>query len=420
MMCAVWKDASDLLSVEKARMKVLIVNDFDQRVGGVETYCHRLETLLRDAGYQVRYVGGTYTKDMLKRFVSSLANFEFVRRIKKELKEFEPDIVHVHSISANVSPLFMRAIKRRNIPIVMTVHGFSHYVCPQLWMMQETKYRCETGFAIRCLGLKCHPDMGLLPRVMFFGRTWVHRRSIRKYVDVFVAPSRILGDYLTRNLGVREVWVVPLYVDTRNGEVLRRETPGQSILSVGRLSKEKGLEYLIAAIPQIAKVCPEVQLHIVGEGRRTCLEEYAAKLGEDVRRRVFFHGYIGNNQELRKFYNEASVFVLPSVCMEAFGLTLLEAMSNGVPVITTNIGGQAELVQPGFNGVLVRPRDSGQLADTLIGLLNNPDALSKLSVNAFEYAQGFDSRHHLCQINDIYRSALVAHDKMLEDDASND
>lgn len=148
----------------------------------------------------------------------------------------------------------------------------------------------------------------------------------------------------------------------------------KTILYVGRLSTEKGVKYLVRAMNYFNQ--ERVKLEIVGRGPKLLeLREYVKK--NSLEGNVTFHGHLPH-EKLPKIYARADVFVLPSIVKENSPLTPLEAMAMQTPVITTNYGGQAELVEDGFNGFLTPPKNSKEMADKIKILLNNPSLQKKM------------------------------------------
>lgn len=170
------------------------------------------------------------------------------------------------------------------------------------------------------------------------------------------------------------------------------------ILSVGRISPEKGLHVLLDAFARVVKQCPEARLEIIGPAvgyemplgvlKLICTQSeairlhgfydgspYLSRLQERVRSlavedRVIFTGP-PSRLELAERYRGAHVFAFPSVCNEGFGMVAAEAMSSGLPVVATRIGGIPEVVEDGKAGVLVEPNEPEALADALLQLLGN-------------------------------------------------
>ena len=140
------------------------------------------------------------------------------------------------------------------------------------------------------------------------------------------------------------------------------------ILSVARLAPEKGFRYLLEAFNVAAKENPTIQLRLAGDGpMRSELEEQARLLG--ISERVVFLGS-ATEAEVRSELAAADIFVLPSLA-EGLPVSLMEAMSVGVPVIATNVAAVGELIGDGCSGRLVPPTDVGSLERALIELIDD-------------------------------------------------
>ena len=130
------------------------------------------------------------------------------------------------------------------------------------------------------------------------------------------------------------------------------------ILFVGRLTYQKGVEYLIRAMPKILER-HNAKLVIAGSGdMRSYLENLCYQLG--VGHRVVFLGFVDENT-LKKLYKSADVVVIPSV-YEPFGIVALEAMAAGTPVVVSSVGGLREIIQHEYNGVWVYPKNPESIA----------------------------------------------------------
>ena len=138
------------------------------------------------------------------------------------------------------------------------------------------------------------------------------------------------------------------------------------IIAVGRLVKRKGLDCLVQAIARTG--ISSVKLLIVGDGpERERLESLAGDLG--VRNRIDFLGPVAESKKFQ-YLSASDLFVLPSL-HEGFGIVFLEAMHCGLPVITTDCGGQTDFLRDGHNGYLVPVNDVQALADKISMLLRD-------------------------------------------------
>jgi len=147
-----------------------------------------------------------------------------------------------------------------------------------------------------------------------------------------------------------------------------------TILFVGGLEPRKGLEYLLHAMEYILDELPSTKLIAIGKTGFRGTDEWswfsslADRLG--ITGHVEFHESV-SQENLLRFYSECDVLVLPSKT-EGWGLSLMEAMACGKPVVASGVGGIPELVRDGTDGILVRPGDVRGLAEAVTMLLKNP------------------------------------------------
>ena len=152
------------------------------------------------------------------------------------------------------------------------------------------------------------------------------------------------------------------------------------ILFVGRLTKQKSVEILLRAIKILKnKYSKNLKIAIVGDGElKENLNNLTVELG--VNREVKF---LGVRKDVKELMVSSKIFVLPSR-WEGFGLVIIEAMSNMLPVIATNVGGIPELIEDGKDGILVPPENPKALARAISNLLENEELREKLSQTAYK------------------------------------
>jgi glycosyltransferase involved in cell wall biosynthesis len=147
-------------------------------------------------------------------------------------------------------------------------------------------------------------------------------------------------------------------------------TPGAS-----RITSRKGLKYLIEAVYKLSQKHPNTQLNIIGDGdEKYILEKLVKKL--KIEKNVNFLGRI-SHEKISKFYQEANVFVLPSL-NEGMSNTMLEALSSGLPIIATDTGGSKELITEGENGYIVEMKNSDDIDEKLEKLIDNPELRNEM------------------------------------------
>jgi len=161
---------------------------------------------------------------------------------------------------------------------------------------------------------------------------------------------------------------------------------------VGRLVDWKGPDYFIEAAAIVAAGIPEARFMLVGDaifGEKSYVEELKAMaVAHGLRERMIFTGF---RDDVEDIIAAADVLVHASVLPEPFGLVLIEAMAQGLPVVATRGGGVGEIVEDGATGVLVPPRDAAAMADAISGLLREPararamgDAGRKVAIERFD------------------------------------
>jgi glycosyltransferase involved in cell wall biosynthesis len=159
---------------------------------------------------------------------------------------------------------------------------------------------------------------------------------------------------------------------------------GPVVLALCRVSREKGLEYLIEASKRLVQKMPNVKVVIKGSTQDPKYKQELVNLLhkynlENTIKFLEFSPY----SEIPKFLAAADVFVLPSIA-EGLGLVILEAMASGVPVVASRVGGIPDIITDGSNGLMVDPAKPVLLAEALLRLLGNDDLKKRLAEKGLE------------------------------------
>ena len=159
-----------------------------------------------------------------------------------------------------------------------------------------------------------------------------------------------------------------------------QEEPG-TVLFFGYISKYKGIDVLIEAQPWITREIPEAKVLIVGTGKE--FEKYEAAVRMNPSFEV--HNEFVLTEDVHWYFRRASVVVLPYIEASQSGVIPL-AYAFGKPVVVTDVGSLAEVVENGKTGFIVPPNDPGKLAEAVVTILKNPDLKSRMGRNAAEKA----------------------------------
>jgi glycosyltransferase involved in cell wall biosynthesis len=217
-----------------------------------------------------------------------------------------------------------------------------------------------------------------------------------------VVPSDLLGGWVRRLHRHALVRCIPSPVSRPQ---LRRSGPRQNVvLFLGKLEAAKGVFDLLEAVAAVRRAIPDVRLVCAGEGDRGAVARYADRLG--ILEAVKFTGWVGPSGK-RALLESAAVFALP--CYGAgLPIGLLEAMSAGIPVIASPVGGIPEVVADGVSGLLVAPGDTATLARHLRTLLADRALSARIGAAARESIRRRHSPERtIAQLEDLYASLGV-------------
>ncbi len=265
--------------------------------------------------------------------------------LKKQIKENRPDIIHAHWIIPQGIASYLN-YKIYGVPYVITTHGGDIF------------------------GLQ-----GNIP-------TYIKKIVLRNAKKITVVSNAIKKEMHEKIDLTLKIDVISMGVDSKKFNPSKKDNSikkkykinGPFLLFVGRLAEKKGVEYLIKAIPNIIKKFPKTKLMIIGAGTlEKELKEQTKKL--KLENKIIFTGAIPNTQ-LPKYYATSDVFIGPSIeakdgDREGLPVTLMEAMSSGSMIIATDLEGNMDLIKDKCNGFLVKQKNSQDVSDKIIKLLDN-------------------------------------------------
>lgn len=385
-------------------MNILLVTRFyppDTGGGGIAAYARYAAIGLTRAGHQVRVISamakGSKARQIVDgvdvfrispplssyhwtrlpligrqmRFVRDLAYAWRARQILlKMCNEFRPDVVEYADIDAEgiFHPIQI-------CPYVVKLHT-PHVVLSEYYSDKEIPYARR-------------------------GIEWLEAKAIRRAAGIS-SPSQHLAAKIEKIMNVARgrIQYVPNFIDTEAYTPLpnRLEKQSLTVLYVGRLEARKGAPVFAQAIPIIAQAIPQAKFIFLGADRasrdgqsqRGELQQFFAQVG--LLERVEFHGH-ALPEVFLSFYHQASVFVLPSL-FENSPYTLLEAMSCGKACVVSRSGGIPEMLVDGESGLLFEAGNPTDLAEKVIGLLQNSERRKSMGLAARQRAEqeyGLDS-----------------------------
>jgi glycosyltransferase involved in cell wall biosynthesis len=220
--------------------------------------------------------------------------------------------------------------------------------------------------------------------------------------------SRALKNSIVKNFGIHpeKITIIPNGVDlnlfnpSRGKKDHRRKE--KIIVSVSRLTEKNGLDYLIKAMPEVLKKI-DSKLIIVGDGdQRTYLENLIKKLG--IENKVVLKGWV-KYEEVPKIIASADLFVRTSIT-EGLGTAFLEAMACATPVIGSRVQGILDIIQDGYNGILVSPTDVCEISKGIIRVLEDDNLRESLIKNGLKFIEKYRWENISRQYLELYEKIL--------------
>jgi glycosyltransferase involved in cell wall biosynthesis len=331
-------------------------------IGGVEYYVKNISSALKDRGHKITIYTSHYGKEIKR--TEKIDGIK-VKRIKQLVNIF----------STPVTPNLKSIIKGSNFDIY---HSHAPPPLTPYYVVKGLKNRDKPHV------LTYHCDLELPTRLGFF-MTNIYRHTYGNYTlknvdEIFVSTETYAAT--SRSVWKHNAKVIPLGVDTERfhpgvqGKRIRKKfNLGKSkvVMFVGRLTLHKGVQHLIDA----AGIYRKAKYLIVGSGpKESYLKKRAA--ASPNRKNIIFTGKATDDQ-LPEYYGACDLLVLPSVSrLEAFGLVMLEALSSGKPVVTSDMPGMREVVVDGVDGYLAEPLDPRDIATKIEKVFSDPENARKL------------------------------------------
>lgn len=402
-------------------MRILQINKFLYLKGGAETYALSLIELLKKNNQEVICFSQKNNKnipcseaqyfiddlDLSKFSLPSILklprifwSFKARRLVKKLIADKRPDIVHIHNIYHQISPSILPIFRQAGIPVVMTVHDFK-LITPNYTLRADGKYLPHKGSLLIDLAL----------RLEFVWHKWLN--VYKNNIDLYIAPSQFVKNKLVENgfdenkISVTPHFLAEEFILPKNNEsttVAAATETGQEkyIFSYGRLDEGKGFDDLIKAYAEINVL--GLKLKIAGSGPdEDRLNKIAENLG--LENRVELLGQ-KTRAEIIELIKGAEAVISCSKLHETFGLTVLEAMATGKPVIASKVGAIPELIEDGINGLLYQVSDAGDLKKQLQKLLSNKELSKNLAAAARLAAEKYSAENHYAELIRIYEQAI--------------
>jgi glycosyltransferase involved in cell wall biosynthesis len=299
----------------------------------------------------------------LSQLAASGWNLRAKHAVKSSARKFRPDVAHVHNTWFALSPSILRALGELDIPIVVTLHNYRLLCINGLLFRDGHPCRdCVGSHPLHGVRHRCYRDSRLISGIaagaLGFNQL---RRSWPRDTTLFLALTNFARDQFVRGgvpadrLRIKSNFILDA------GPRLRAPSRSSTILYVGRLSREKGLNRLLDAWDRSRP--PSLRLLIIGDGPLRPELEQRRISGVEMAGALRAH-------EIAPIMRDARALAFPSLWYEGQPMVLLEALSAGLPILASDLGGIPETAGAA-SGWFVPPNDVDAWASALTSLADN-------------------------------------------------
>lgn len=389
-------------------MRILLSNKFYYRRGGDCVCTISLEELLKENGHEVAIFSMQHPENLpnkysdyfpsevrfksisgiYKTFTRPFGSNDVKKRFQALINNFKPDIVHLHNIHTQLSPIIGEIAAKNGIKVIWTLHDYK-LICPRYDCLRNGELICEECFTDKgkVLAYNCMKNSKIASCIAHKeATTWSHER-LENFTTHFIAPSQFMADKMAQaGFSPSKLNTLCNFIDIE--KTYRNEyEKGDYYCYIGRLSHEKGIRTLIEAANQLP-----YKLKVIGGG------ELETELRELANEHIEFVGF-KQWDEIKEIVGKARFSVIPSEWYENNPLSVIEAQCLGTPVLGTNIGGIPELIEENISGMIFESRNSIDLKHGIEAMFKHNFDYSELAKNS---QQRYSALSHYNNLMKIY------------------
>ena len=346
--------------------KVLIVTDFyNPHKSGITTYIDYMIDTIKNKGHKITILTTLHEHDLKKNEI--INDIEIIRckpTIKLSRGFYSIDLVFK----------FIKIYKNFNL---VNIHYPLVEIFPIIFLTNKSK---------TIINYHCLPYFSFYAKFITFYFYMFGLFSILKSKKIITLSNDYQESIPLHKYFNKKIYEIPPYISiSSHGFNSKTNNTRITIGYLGRLSNEKGLEYLIDASNKLEENEIDHKLIIAGDNTDTRFQKYIQRLQNISNKNVYFLGKI-NEKEKKEFYQNLDIFILPSInSLEAFGIVQLEAMSFGIQVIASNIYGVRSIINNTKNGYLFKNKNTDDLYKKILICKKKPIPSHKVKQNVITY-----------------------------------
>lgn len=333
-------------------------------------------------------------------FLLSIWNISAAKKIEKKIRDFKPDIIHIHNLHFAIGPLAIRIAKKHKIPVILTLHNF-RLLCPSGSLMYDGKIFLDSvnsNFPWQAILKRVYRN-SLLQTFWLSFIFWFHRLiGTWNQVNIYICLTQFtkeLFESSSLNVDSNKYRIKSNFIQTPKSNNFCRKN---HFLFIGRLTVEKGVDTLLKAFSEC-----DYNIRIAGDGPLLDkVKEYSKIYGN-----IEYVGVLNKGQVLSEM-EKCTALIFPSLWYEGMPMTIIEAFSLGTPIIASRLGAMASMIINEYNGLHFEPDNSLDLINKLNCWMAIPDYNKKEFRDAAlnTYLNKYTSEINLKELEDIYRNEL--------------
>ncbi|MDO8281321.1 MAG: glycosyltransferase family 4 protein [Thermodesulfovibrionia bacterium] len=384
-------------------MNILHINNFHYFRGGSESVYFNTAKLLEEHGHHSVFFSTQHPEnipcemdkyfmpyvdfsarhsiiDQLKIAGRVIYSLEAKKRLTRLIEEYPVDVAHLHNIYHVFSPSILHVLKKKKIPVVMSLHDYK-MVCGSYTLLRRHPIygtvceECSGGKYYKAVKNKCVKN-SFAKSLLTAVEMYLHHKvlDIYKNVDIFICTSKFAKSKLEEMGFKKNFFYLPNFIDTKKLSAFNfaagKIEKSKAVLYIGRHVPEKGLWTLLDAAGILYKKNKTIEIKLSGEGPFT--EILKAKVKEENIGNVRFLGFLKYEDLCCEIQNSAAV-VLPSECHDNNPISVIESFAMSVPVIGARMGGIPELVRDYETGLTFEAGNAQDLSEKIEYVIDNPD-----------------------------------------------
>ena len=382
-------------------MKILFIHTRYKEHGGEDSVVENEMRLLQANGHTVEILNFDNSRhSVISLLLLPFNPFSFIKTTRK-IQQFQPHVVHIHNLHFAASLSVVRAVSRKRIPMVKTLHNF-RFLCPSGTLFHNNEIYLKSLYATfpwDAVKRKVYRNSALLTFWLAF-TIWLHKRwgTFKKINRYIVLNEKARSLFLSSGLQLKKKQIImkPNFITANTANMTTvRDT---HFLYIGRLSSEKGIDVLLKAFASNG-----LPLTIIGDGPLRD-EVITAQQNNPLIKWLGFQGKEVIDAELR----QCAALIVPSVCFEGMPLTIVEGFAAGTPVITSRLGAMETIVTHNSNGLLFQPNNAMSLNRQLQRWQAfNEAKKNEFSVHAlYTYQNKYTPKKNLSSLLSVYSEAM--------------